>query len=454
MPEKKISFLHKGVPLFLQTIAWFPTRLAFAFFIHFDVRGQENLKGLSQAIFAVNHTSELDPIILTAALRPMGRFAPMFYVVAPAKEFDDPKFRWRKHIYKTLFFNAWGAHELARGMHDYDKSLAAHLRLLKHGQSLCIFPEGGVTKTGELRDFRGGFIHLARETGVPIVPVAITGAYKMSLRLFFSRKRHVTLEFGAPIHAHQISATAVEQYSDDAARISSSVFSMLERHKAFGYHVSRSTQRNYAIIRWLFGPIVRAIWIRRVVGRENIPTEGPVLIAANHQSYFDFITTIAISPRNIYYLAAEKFFRSPLWRPLMHATGQVEVDRENKDNRAHLSNRVYDLLGAGHAMGIYPEGTRAPSADVMLKGYPGVVRYAYATGTPIVPIGIRGAHEVMSRFDKRPKFKKVIELHIGEPIRFPDPLTSEPSEEHIQEETQKLMRTLAELSGKQYPYGD
>ncbi len=238
MPAKKISFLHKGVPLFLQTIAWFPTRLAFAFFIHFEVRGRKNLKGLSQAIFAVNHSSELDPIILTAALRPMGRFAPMFYVVAPAKEFDDPKFRWRKHVYKGAFFNAWGAHELARGMHDYDKSLAAHLRLLKHGQSLCIFPEGGVTKTGELRDFRGGFIHLAREAGVPIVPVAITGAYKMSLRLFFSRKRHVTLEFGAPIHPHQISATTVERYADDAERIRANVAFMLEKNVTYALPVT------------------------------------------------------------------------------------------------------------------------------------------------------------------------------------------------------------------------
>ncbi|GEM_PF-291780 len=455
MPSDRPSFLRRVIPFVLQTLAWFPTRVAFSFFVHFEVYGREKLSGIHQAIFAANHASELDPIVVTAALNPFGRFAPLFYAAAPQKEFkNNPNVRWRQHIYRPSFFRAWGAYPIVRGVHDYAKSLAAHSNLLKAGESICIFPEGGITKTGELGEPRGGVIHLAQETGVPIVPVAITGTYKMTGRLFFSRKRHITVEFGEPVCPQEMAVSSPEEYRREASRIFSAIFSMRERHKAFGYRVSKRVRVAYALVRSIFGPCVRGIWVRRVVGRENLPRTGPLLIAANHQSYFDFITTIAIAPRNIYYLAAEKFFRKRLWRFFMKITGQIQVDREHKENRKNLDRTVYDLLQAGHAIGIFPEGTRAPSREKMLEGYPGIIRYAFATGTPIVPIGIRGAYDVMSRFDRRPRFKKSIELHIGEPITFPDALTSEPSPEHIRAELKKLMRKIAALADKDYPYGD
>ncbi len=233
MRTKKITLIHKLFPLFLQTLIWIPTRLMFAIFGSFEVYGKENLKNIPQAIFAVNHTSELDPIILTASLLPLGKFAPMFYVVAPAKEFNNTNFRWRRYIYTNTFFVAWGAHATIRGLRDYKTSLSTHVKLLKLGYNLCMFPEGKITKTGELGEPHGGIIHLARESGVPIVPVAITGVYKMTLKSFFGRKRHMVLEFGKPILAHQISATSAEQYCDETARIFSKILFMLKKHENF-----------------------------------------------------------------------------------------------------------------------------------------------------------------------------------------------------------------------------
>lgn len=231
MSAKKITLIHKLFPFLLQTVPWVPTRLIFNFFWRFEAKGKENLKNIQQAIFAVNHTSELDPILLTAAFSPLGRFMPMFYLAAPIKEFKDSKFSWRRHIYKSAFFMAWGAHETIRGLRNYETSLSTHVQLLKRGNSLCVFPEGKLSKTGEPGEPHGGIIHLARASGVPIVPVAITGAYRMTPRLFFGRKRHIVVEFGKPVLAHQISSTNVEEYHDEAINIFSSVSSMLKKRE-------------------------------------------------------------------------------------------------------------------------------------------------------------------------------------------------------------------------------
>ena len=167
----------------LQTLAWTPTRLAFNIFCHFEVRGAHNLKGINQAIFAVNHSSELDPIIVTAALNPLGRFAPLFYLSGPSENFNDPAFKWRRHLYSSKwFFRAWGAYPHSPGTRDYAHSLKYHIQILADGGSLCIFPEGGLTKTGELGLPRGGVTYLSHNCNVPIVPVAISGVYKMTIK--------------------------------------------------------------------------------------------------------------------------------------------------------------------------------------------------------------------------------------------------------------------------------
>lgn len=231
MPGLKITFLRRASPFTLQAIAWFPTRLALSVFGRFEVRGRKRLRGVSQAIFAVNHSNEADPILLTAALGPAGCFSPLFYVMIPQKEVEGSYQGWHERkLYKTWFFEAWGSYALVRGLRDYEGSLGSHVAILKQGGSLCIFPEGGFTKTGELREFRGGVIHLSRESGVPIVPVAITGSYGMTFRSFFRRKQRLILEFGESIAAAQFKDVTPEQYRAKAARIAENIAGMKDRH--------------------------------------------------------------------------------------------------------------------------------------------------------------------------------------------------------------------------------
>ena len=219
-------------PRVLQTLAWAPTRfLLLNFFCHFEVKGKENLKGLRQAIFAVNHSNELDPIVLTAALSPLGGFAPMFYVGAPTEEFNDDRFGWRRYIYKDWFFKGWGSYPIRPGLKNYEKSLKSHEEILKDGGSLCMFPEGGITKDGLLREGHGGISFLSHKTGVPIVPVAIVGTFTLSPSVFLSGKRRISLRFATPLSQNDlfgnIEPTTPEHYKSAAKVVMKGISELL-----------------------------------------------------------------------------------------------------------------------------------------------------------------------------------------------------------------------------------
>jgi 1-acyl-sn-glycerol-3-phosphate acyltransferase len=91
------------------------------------------------------------------------------------------------------------------GLKDYRESLKNHIKLLKEKNTVCIFPEGRISKTGSLGDVHGGVVYLASVSHAPIIPVTITGAYKITLRELLGRKRHIQVRIGKPqydIHSH------------------------------------------------------------------------------------------------------------------------------------------------------------------------------------------------------------------------------------------------------------
>lgn len=204
----------------------------------------------------------------------------------------------------------------------------------------------------------------------------------------------------------------------------------------------------YFIIRKIFGPIVRLIWIKEVSGIRHIPRYGPVIAAFNHQSYFDFLCFIAVSPRNIHFLSAEKFFDHKLWSPLMKITGQIKVVRGESERHPAVHNLVHEHLDASKFIGIFPEGTRAPDNEKMLRPFTSVARYAIFKKVPIIPIGLKGTFEVMSRHDHKPKFIKTVSIKIGEPIDLSHHDHEKVTREEYRKITNEIMLKIAELSGK------
>lgn len=191
------------------------------YFGRLEIIGWENLekakriKGNAGVIFALNHTSELDPIIVLAGVPPFSKLFPMFYVGAPDEAFDHDRFGWRRYLYKAWFFRSWGSYPIRTGLKNYEEALMHHLRILRDGQSLTIFPEGGITKDGVLREGKGGVAFLSDKTNSIVVPVSITGVFNITTEEFWGRARKIVLTYGMPIEKRGLFANPSNPVLDD-----------------------------------------------------------------------------------------------------------------------------------------------------------------------------------------------------------------------------------------------
>lgn len=215
---------------------------------------------------------------------------------------------------------------------------------------------------------------------------------------------------------------------------------------------STLTSYTYKITRFLLSPIIRLTWVKSHINTHHIKNhKHGGIVAANHQSFFDFLCLVAVADRNIHFLSAEKFFTHKVWRILMLATGQIKVERETHD-KSYVHTAVKIHLEKKDLIGIFPEGTRSKSPTDMLKAYTGVARYALEHKVPVIPVGIKGAHEIHNKDSKGLVFKKNIEIIVGEPMSFLHIEADITNRDILEDVTTQIMREIARLSGKTYPH--
>lgn len=172
-----------------------------------EVRGMEHVKNFQgNALFAANHASELDPIVLCLALERAGILRsrlPLIFLSREKAFYSDMGFV-KSALYGGFLFRLLGAYPVvprnARPAKDAGRhTLEMHLALLKDGYSVIIFPEGTRTQTGALLSAKAGVAILSEEAERPIIPIAIDGTFGLSFDDFWSGEKQVRVSFGAPM---------------------------------------------------------------------------------------------------------------------------------------------------------------------------------------------------------------------------------------------------------------
>lgn len=174
-------------------------RIFFNFFVRLRVTGIEHLDDVSgPVVFAPNHMSEVDALLLPLALPKISKFSPVYFVVKERRFYNTSTFGWRRHLYQSWIFRMLGAFAVRSGLQDYETALSSHVDLLRRGGAVCIFPEGRMSKTGTPGRAHGGMAYLAVRSPAAVVPVRIHGTAHLSLVRFFLRAHSVSVEFLPP----------------------------------------------------------------------------------------------------------------------------------------------------------------------------------------------------------------------------------------------------------------
>ncbi len=204
-------------------------------------------------------------------------------------------------------------------------------------------------------------------------------------------------------------------------------------------------ERLYRIVRGAAGPLCRALTPVRVYGAEYLPPSGPVIVAANHISFFDTVALMLSVPRKTFFVGKAEYMDSWTTRRLFPALGLIPIDRAAARQAMTALGVAADALAKGHVLGIYPEGTR--SRDGLLhRGHTGVAQLALMTGAMIVPVGLVGTDRIQPIGKRVPRPYRGAEIHFGPPL---DPTAyGGPARRRRRQLTGDLMEAVRQLCGR------
>lgn len=195
------------------------------------------------------------------------------------------------------------------------------------------------------------------------------------------------------------------------------------------------------ITRWFIG-LLAQLFFRiygrlKVVGIENVPRTGGVLIAGNHASNLDPVLGWASMRgyRHIWGIGKSELFKNKIMAYCIHSMGAIPIRRGGVDRS--VFKRTLELLAQGEAVGIFPEGTR--TYDGLLNpGQPGIGLMIQKSGVPVVPTAIIGTYEMLPR--GRSKLRRApLTMAFGQPILFPPGTSREAIAETIMIEIAALL---------------
>ncbi len=184
----------------------------------------------------------------------------------------------------------------------------------------------------------------------------------------------------------------------------------------------------YSLLTPIMRVLFRLYYNPKIINKEVIPKEGPILIVGNHKHIYDQCLTIMATKRVIHYMAKKEYFDGKMaW--FFKLVGCIPVDRSIKDHNA--TDKALKVLNSGGAIGLFPEGTRNKTKDVFLLPFKfGTVSMAKKTNATIIPFGLTGDYKFRS---------KNLTIRYGTPFKVGE-MDLEDANKKLYEEVERLMR--------------
>lgn len=201
--------------------------------------------------------------------------------------------------------------------------------------------------------------------------------------------------------------------------------------------------------RILLGPLLRLIYRPTARGVENVPSEGPVILASNHLSLADSLFIPLMVKRRVVYLGKSDHFESRKTRWFFRSVNVIPVRREGGLAGEAAIRAGVEALDRGEVVGIYPEGTRSPDGR-LYRGRTGAARMALLARCPIVPVSVSGTAEVMPPDRRAPRLKGRVTVVFGKPLSFERHYDQPDDRFVLRSVADEVMYEIMHLSGQEY----
>lgn len=188
-------------------------------------------------------------------------------------------------------------------------------------------------------------------------------------------------------------------------------------------------EKFYKIMKPILGTIYKFYYNPKIIGKENIPKTGSILVVGNHKHIMDQCNIIISTKRVVHYMAKKEYFDNKKVAWFFRMSGCISVDRSKKDEDA--KNMALEVLNQGGAIGLFPEGTRNKTDKFLLPFKYGAVSMAKKTDSYLVPFGVTGDYKFRS---------KNLVIRIGKPFKV--------TKMDLEEANQKLARQIGKLMKK------
>lgn len=184
----------------------------------------------------------------------------------------------------------------------------------------------------------------------------------------------------------------------------------------------------YKIVKPLLLFLVYFLYRPTIIGKENLKTKGPIILAGNHTKWLDPIMLVAIVKRQVHFLAKIELFKGPI-SFITKGMGAIPVNRKIHDKKA-LETAITSLK-QGLCIGIFPEGTINRTNDLIMPFKIGAVKMSKETNATLIPFVITGNYKL---------FRKSIKIEFLKPLKV---------SEDLEKSNQELMKLVEDKIRKE-----